>query len=237
MLISIVIPAFNEEKRLPNTLKKIISYISSKKIQAEILVVDDGSKDDTSKIAKSFAKSNVKLLSYGCNRGKGYAVRYGVLHSKGDLVLFSDADLSTPIEELEHFLVHIYAGFDIVIASRALPKSSILIHQPWYRELMGKSFNAVVRALAVKKIHDTQCGFKLFTKHASKIIFSKAIVEGFGFDVELLFLAQKFGLRIREEPVQWINSKETKVSPVKDTLSMLGEIVKIRFNETKGLYD
>lgn len=232
MKLSIVIPSYNEEKRIKTTLESIKGYVNDKKLNAEIIVVDDGSKDNTRKICE---KKNVKLNNKRKNKGKGYSVKEGMLLAKGDYILFSDADLSTPIEELDKFLNYI-DRYDVVIGSRALKKSRIFVKQPLYRVLMGKFFNLLVRLFVVRGIKDTQCGFKLFSKRAAKEIFIRQKLNGFGFDVEILFITQKKGFKIKEVPVVWKNAEGTKVNPIKDSLKMFFDILKIRYNSLLGLY-
>jgi dolichyl-phosphate beta-glucosyltransferase len=234
--LSIVIPAYNEEKRLPGTLDNIISYLQTKPYTAEIIVVDDGCKDNTKKVAESFISQfpNLRVVDYGQNRGKGYAVRFGMLQAKGDIVLFSDSDLSTPIEELEKFLPKFEEGYDIVIGSRALKDSIITVSQPWYRVFMGKTFNLIVRTLFWTRITDTQCGFKAFTRKAVQDIFPRQTVFGFGFDVEVLFIGKKLGYKIAECPVIWENSEDSRVSAIKDSIKMFWDLLVIR-NRLRGI--
>ncbi|MCK4521213.1 MAG: glycosyltransferase family 2 protein [Nanoarchaeota archaeon] len=232
-MLSVIIPAYNEEKRIGKTLERIISYLDSKKYSYEIIVVDDGSRDRTRDVVRGVR--NVKINKKRKNMGKGYSVKEGMLIAKGDYLLFSDADLSTPIEELEKLMNYI-KKYDVIIGSRALKESDIQIRQPFYREYMGKIFNFFVQILTVKGIRDTQCGFKLFTKKAAKEIFSKQKIDGFGFDVEVLFIARKKGFKIKEVPIVWRNSINTKVSPVKDSVRMFYDILKVRLNSMKGKY-
>ena len=230
-MLSIIIPAYNEQNRISKTLYKLNSYFEGK--EYEIIIVNDGSNDKTVEIVQNIGLDNVVLVNNPGNKGKGYSVRNGMYHAKGDLLLFSDADLSTPIEELEKFMPLIDQGFDVVIGSRALKESNIEKHQPYYREAMGKVFNVIVQSLVIKGIKDTQCGFKLFTREAVKKIFPKQKLDGFSFDVEILFLAKKFGYKIKEIPVTWINDEETKVSSIKDSSRMFIDILKIRLNHLK----
>ncbi len=231
--ISVVIPAYNEEKRLPGTLKKIKNFFKTNKIKNEIIVVDDGSTDNTVSVAKKY---KIKILKNEKNSGKGYSVKRGVFSAKGDIILFTDADLSTPIEFLKHFINEHNSGFDVVIASRALSGSEVKIPQPPLRELSGKIFNIFVRLITWLPIHDTQCGFKSFTQNAAKKIFSRLTIWGFGFDVESLYIAKKSGFKISEYPVTWYNSNATKVDFFKDSTRMFFELFKIRFNDIRGLY-
>lgn len=225
-MISIIIPAYNEEERIGVSIEKINKYLNSENINAEIIVVDDGSNDNTVNIASKF--SNVKVIKQDKNKGKGAAVRRGMLAAKGDFRIFTDADLSTPIYELKKLLDYFNKGYDVCIGSRAVDYSLIKEHQPWYREMMGKTFNKIVQLLVVKGIKDTQCGFKGFNKSAAEKIFSKAKIDGFAFDVELVFLAGKFNLKIAEIPVEWYNDERSKVNPITDSTKMFIEILKIR---------
>lgn len=237
--ISVVIPAFNEEKRIGKTLEKTISYFDSLDYPYEIIIVDDGSIDGTLGIVKRFADryKEVQVLRSDINHGKGFSVRKGMLTSRGQYVLFSDADLSTPIYEVRKMLEWLGKGYDIVIGSRGLRESDIQTHQPWYRENMGKIFNMLVRLIAVRGIKDTQCGFKCFKKEAIKDIFNKQTITHFGFDVEVLWIALKRGYRIKEVPVQWSNDLNSKVNPVLDSIRMFSGVIKIRINDLRGLYD
>lgn len=225
-MISIIIPAYNEEERICVSLEKIINYINSENINAEIIVVDDGSKDKTFEVSSIFPE--VKVVKQDKNKGKGAAVRRGMLEAKGDFRIFSDADLSTPIYELKKLIEMYEKGYDVCIGSRAVDYSMIKEHQPWYREMMGKTFNKIVQLLVVKGIKDTQCGFKGFRKEAAEKIFSIAQIDGFAFDVELVFLAGRFNFKIIEIPVEWYNDERSKVNPLTDSTKMFLEILKIR---------
>ncbi|MEI7541930.1 MAG: dolichyl-phosphate beta-glucosyltransferase [bacterium] len=235
-LISIVIPAYNEEKRLPDTLKKLLKFVSSKKINAEIIVVDDGSKDDTAAVVLALKNPKIKLIKNTKNMGKGFSVQNGVKNAKGDIILFTDADMSTPIKHLSEFIQYHKEGYEVVIASRDLVESKVIVPQSPFREISGKVFNLMVRLVTGLPIHDTQCGFKSFTKKASKLIFSKQTIVGFGFDVEILFIAHSHKLSIKEAAVEWYNAPGTKVSFFKDSLRMFAELFKIRLNGLKGIY-
>lgn len=229
-VLSIVIPAYNEEKRLGLTLRKIIDYLDSRQIQAEIIVVDDGSKDKTTAVAREILGDwpLQKVVSLPENQGKGAAVKEGLLQASGEFILFSDADLSTPIEELEKMLPLARLGYQVVIASRALPESEIKKRQSWLREHMGKTFNFLVRLLLIKDIKDTQCGFKLFEQKAARKIFSELQTKGFAFDVEALALARRFGYKIAQIPVAWVNSPESRVGLVRSSVGMFIELLKIK---------
>jgi len=203
----------------------------------EIIVVDDGSRDGTSRIVTDAASDDprIKLLRNETNRGKGYSVRRGVLASAGDLVLFSDADLSTPIEEFDGLLKSI-SDFDMVIASRSLPDSNVVLHQPFYREFMGKIFNLFVQVMLVPGIIDTQCGFKLMTRKAADAVFRVARIDSFSFDVEMLLIARRFGLGVKDMPVRWIDSRGSKVHPIRDSAHMLLDLFRIKLYDISGLY-
>lgn len=228
--LTVVVPAYNEEKRIGFSLFRIKDYLQSRKIGAEIIVVDDGSIDRTGEVAREILADypEFSLINFPVNRGKGAAVRAGMLQARGELVLFTDADLSTPIEELEKFLPLAREGYEVIIGSRALPDSIIKERQSWWREHLGKCFNLLVRLLVLKGFKDTQCGFKLFRKEAARDIFSRLETEGFTFDVEVLLLARKLGYRIAQLPVVWVNHPETRVRLVSGSLKMLGELIKIR---------
>ncbi|MFA4043961.1 MAG: hypothetical protein HZRFUVUK_000743 [Candidatus Fervidibacterota bacterium] len=240
-LVSVVIPAYNERNRLPQTLKRIIDYARQRRLHCEIIVVDDGSEDDTSEVALLTANElsfgDLRVIRYTPNMGKGFAVRSGMLASRGRFILFTDADLSTPIEELDKLLKPIADGLcDIAIASRALPDSKLQVRQPLFRELLGRAFNVVVQALLLPGIKDTQCGFKCFRRETAFDVFPRQRVFGFAFDVEILFIARKLGYRIVEVPVCWINSPETKVKLFKHGFQMLLHVLLIRWNAFCGKY-
>ncbi|MBC7349166.1 MAG: glycosyltransferase family 2 protein [Candidatus Aminicenantes bacterium] len=228
--LSVVVPAYNEEKRIGFSLFRIKDYLQSRQLSAEVIVVDDGSTDRTAEVSREIMADypEFRVISHPVNRGKGAAVRTGALQSRGELVLFTDADLSTPIEELEKFLPLAREGYEVVIGSRALPESEIKERQGWLRERLGKSFNLLVRLLVLKGFKDTQCGFKLFQKEAAREIFFRLETEGFAFDVEVLLLARKLGYKIAQVPVVWVNHPESRVQLVRGSLKMLGELIKIR---------
>jgi dolichyl-phosphate beta-glucosyltransferase len=240
--ISVVIPAYNEEERIGATVLRIKDYLEKKGYEYEIIVVDDGSNDKTAEVVARFLPRSqgglpqIQLLQNKGNKGKGFSVKRGVLNSKGDYILFSDADLSTPIEELDKLLEYIKSGFDIAIGSRGLKESDVQIHQAWHRERMGKIFNLLVRIFVLRGIKDTQCGFKCFSRGVAYKLFPKQLLEGFGFDVEILYLARKKGYSIKEVPVKWYNSPQTRVNALRDSIRMFMELVKIRINDWKGKY-
>lgn len=239
MYLSVIIPAYNEEKRIGNTLLMIHTYLQQQPYTAEILVVDDGSQDGTSSIVGAFdvGPPTIQLLHNERNRGKGYSVRRGFLYAKGDYLLFSDADLSTPIAEMEKLFAALDEPCDIAIGSRALPGARVEVHQPRYREYLGRLFNMVVRLFAVPGIFDTQCGFKCFKRQAALAICERMTTERFGFDVEMLYLACQLGYRVREVPVIWRHSPQTRVRMRQDAISMLGDLFRIRLNDYRGRYN
>ena len=236
--ISVIIPAYNEQARIRNTIEKIVKYLKKNNYDYELLIVDDASSDNTSNIVKKLAirDRNIKLLKNKINKGKGYSVKKGILNSKKPLILFLDADFSTPIEELRKFAIYL-DRYSIIIGSRRLKGSNIVIKQPFYREFAGRVFNLFVRLLIVDGMNDTQCGFKLFKKDIATKIFSKQRLNGFGFDVEILFLAKKFGYKVKDIPVTWKDSaKHSKVNAIKHSIAMFFDLLKIRFNNIFQLY-
>ena len=235
--LSIVIPSFNEELRLPVTLADISSYIRASKRETEVIVVDDGSTDRTGDIASSFRKEiqRLRVIRNEQNRGKGYSVRRGMLEARGRIVLFTDADLSAPIDEADK-LIAALADHDVAIGSRALNRKLISVRQSLFRENAGIIFNLIVRAILRLPFVDTQCGFKAFRRERCQIIFQQQRIERFGFDPELLYLARHHGLRSIEIPVRWAHSPATKVSMLRDSLQMFLDVFIIRWNALKGRY-
>lgn len=227
--LSVIIPAYNEEDRIGATLTSITAYLRKQPYMSEVIVVDDGSRDRTVERAAVSLSGMERhtILRLPRNRGKGAAVREGVLNAAGEFILFSDADLSTPIEELDRFWTWMDQGYDVVIGSRALTGADIQIRQSFFRELMGKTFNVFVRRLLLKGIPDTQCGFKLFRGSVAKAVFSSCAVDGFSFDVEALYLCGPEH-RIRQVPVVWRNSPQSKVRIVRSSMSMLKDLWRIR---------
>lgn len=241
-MLSIIIPAFNEAERLGASLNTILSYVEREARDAEIIVIDDGSRDDTAKIAEQVFASKPEIASrvirYEQNRGKGYAVRTGLLAARGEIALFSDADLSTPIEETPKLVEPIARGeVDVSFGSRALDRSLIGTHQPWRREQGGKVFNGLVRALTRLPFWDTQCGFKAFRLSVFRPLLGVMKIDRFGFDVEFLYVANLAGLRLREIAVRWDHCEGTKVNVFRDSRRMFGEVREIRANAKKGVYD
>ncbi|MGA8869549.1 MAG: dolichyl-phosphate beta-glucosyltransferase [Candidatus Acidiferrales bacterium] len=239
--LSIIIPAYNEEKRLGRTLTHIREYFDAHPAGPggiEIIVVDDGSTDGTARLVKEWTREmpSLRLVSNGENRGKGYSVRHGMLEARGRVALFTDADLSSPIEESQKLLRAIRVGNDVAIGSRALNRSLIAVHQSRFREIAGMIFNGFVRLFTELPFEDTQCGFKAFVRERSRIIFEQQRTEGFGFDPEILFLAQRHGLRSVEVPVRWAHDPATKVHVLRDSLLMFADLIYIRCNVLTGRY-
>jgi dolichyl-phosphate beta-glucosyltransferase len=228
--LSIVIPAYNEEKRLPGTLHRVLEWLGQRGLDfSEIVVVDDGSRDNTVGVAEE--RSGVRVLRNPGNRGKGYAVRHGMLDARGDWILYSDADLSAPIEDAERlYQAAIESSAAIVIGSRAIDRSLVSVHQSGFREWGGRAFNVVMRLVTGLRFHDTQCGFKLYRRDAAQTVFSRQKLDGFSFDVEDLYLARKAGLKAIEVPVRWANVEGTKVS-MGQAMKSFTDLLKIRFGK------
>lgn len=239
--LSIVIPAFEEEDRLGRSLSLIVEYLRANEPSTEVIVVDDGSGDRTAQVAEDFFAGvpdiPANVIRYEQNRGKGYAVRTGLLAARAGIGLFSDADLSTPISELPKLIDPIRSGeFDVTFGSRALDRSLIGTHQPWRREQGGKVFNLVVRTLTRLPFWDTQCGFKAFDLSKFRPLLGLMQIDRFGFDVEFLYVAHLHGLRLKEIPVRWDNDDRSKVNVFRDSLRMFNEVREIRRNAKKGVY-
>jgi len=237
--LSIVIPAYNESARIGAALEQVLACVHESKWTAEVIVVDDGSRDSTAEIVREFAKrdSIVRLIQNQVNRGKGFSVRNGMLHSSGDVMMFTDADLSSPMIETERLLNAIREGADIAIGSRWLDKGRQTKHQPWYRQMFGRCFNAVTRLVMGLPFADTQCGFKAFRREAAYTVFQLQRIERWGFDPELLFIARKRGYTVREVPVTWGHDERSRLSYLKDGITMLEELVYIRWNAFIGAYN
>ena len=240
--LSIIIPAYNEAVRLAKTLSSMVAYLSDSWPEAELIVVDDGSTDQTASLARqTFADAKnlrTSVISYKSNLGKGRAVRLGLLAARGDVALFSDADLSTPITETPKLVDPIMRGeCDLTFGSRALDRNLIGVHQPWRREQGGRIFNLAVRLATGLPFWDTQCGFKAFRMAACRPLVEAATVDRFGFDVELIYLAYRAGLRLREIPVRWDHNEGSKVSVMSDSFRMLNEVGLIRQQARRGVYD
>jgi dolichyl-phosphate beta-glucosyltransferase len=235
---SIVIPAYNESARIPATLRSVVDCIRGRGWSAEVVVVNDGSRDDTAGVVREFALDapEVRLLENPSNRGKGYSVRSGILHALGDIVMFTDADLSSPIEEAEGLFAAIASGADIAIGSRWLATSRQTHRQPLYRQVFGRCFNALTRMVMNLPFADTQCGFKAFTRSAAQTVFQLQTIERWGFDPEILFIALKRGYHIQEVAVSWAHDERTRISYLRDGLQMLKELAIVRWNAMIGRY-
>jgi glycosyltransferase involved in cell wall biosynthesis len=235
---SIVIPAFNEGARIPATLESVLSCVRAKGWAAEIIVVNDGSQDATAEVVRDFARTapEVRLIENSGNRGKGYSVRSGILQALGEVVMFTDSDLSAPIEEAERLFAAIEQGADIAIGSRWLESGRQTHRQPLYRQFFGRCFNAVTRGVMGLRFADTQCGFKAFTRPAAQTIFQLQTIERWGFDPEILFIALKRGYHVVEVPVSWAHDERSRMSYLRDGMKMLEEIAVIRWNALLGRY-
>jgi dolichyl-phosphate beta-glucosyltransferase len=238
---SIVIPAYNEGKRLGATLEKVLGYVRLQgwNAEVEVIVVNDGSRDDTAEIVRGFAAKDaaVRLVENPGNRGKGYSVRNGMLSARGEVVLFSDADLSSPIEEMPKLLAVLAAGADIAIGSRWLRTELQTRRQSLHRQVFGRVFNLLLRIILGLRFKDTQCGFKAFTRRAAQTILPLQRIERWGFDPEILFLARKFGFRVEEVAVLWGHSGDTRIHPLLDGARMFQEMLRIRWYDLTGKYD
>ncbi len=237
--LSIVIPAYNESARIEATLERVMACVYKEAWDAEVLVIDDGSKDDTAAIVKRWMDLHPRLhlIQNPGNRGKGYSVRNGLLQAAGDVVMFTDADLSAPMEEATRLLDAIAAGADVAIGSRWLDRARQTHHQPLYRQFFGRCFNAITRGVMGLPFKDTQCGFKAFRREAAQIIFRLQRIERWGFDPEILFIARKLRYSIKEVPVTWGHDERSRMSYLKDGMKMLEEMAIIRFNSLAGRYD
>jgi glycosyltransferase involved in cell wall biosynthesis len=242
-LISVVIPAFNEEARLGSTLEKILAYLDGRRLAAEIVLVDDDSRDATFSIATRFCSDHglaerMQILRSRPNQGKGFSIRRGMRAARGTFALMTDADLSSPIEELDKLEREVVNGpRDIAFGSRDVEGSVVAIHQSWFRENSGKIFNRFVRLITDLPFRDTQCGFKLFKMSTCRALFEKQRVFGFGFDVELLYIARKWGLSMKEVPVVWRHAPGSKVRFATDAPRMFLDLFRIRWNDRRGYYD
>jgi glycosyltransferase involved in cell wall biosynthesis len=236
--LSIVIPAYDEALRLPRAVRDLRSFLDGYRLSTEVIVVQNGSRDATLQVAESAATEDprFRVLDLGQQRGKGLAVRAGILQARGRLVLFCDADFSMPVDQIDRIVNALENGADVAIASREV-RGSQRIGEPPHRHLMGRVFNFVVRALAVPQIEDTQCGFKGFQQAAAKDLFGRQRIDGWAFDVEILMLARRRGYRIAEVPITWVHDAASRVSPTKDTVRMVREILMIRRNLRRGTYD
>jgi glycosyltransferase involved in cell wall biosynthesis len=235
--LSIIIPSYNEELRLPATLERIAAYIQAFSRETEVLVVDDGSRDRTAAVAETFRGKipALRVIANGANRGKGYSVRHGIQEARGRIALFTDADLSAPIEEAGKLVAALETN-DLAIGSRAMDRSLISVHESLLREFAGIVFNMMVRLILRLPFVDTQCGFKAFRRDRCGILFEQQTIEGFGFDPELLYLARHHGLRAVEIPVRWGHSPATKVNMLRDSIQMFVDVFTIRWNSLAGRY-
>jgi glycosyltransferase involved in cell wall biosynthesis len=236
MFLSVIVPAYNEEQRLPDSLRRIVGYLEKQEYTSEVVVVDDGSEDGTAQVVEEMM-TELPILSLirTEHRGKGHAVKRGMLAGRGEYLFICDADLSMPIEELYKFLPPVLEGYDVAIASREIPGAR-RYDEPSHRHFMGRVFNWMVRLFAVRGFQDTQCGFKCFRREAARDVFTCQTMDGWGFDVEVLFIAQKRGYVIVEVPINWYYSANSRIHPVRDSVGMFTEVLKIRLNDWKGLY-
>jgi len=235
---SIVLPAYNESERVASTLEKILAHSEQRGWKTEVIVVNDGSTDDTARLVSGYAARHpgVRLLDNPGNRGKGYSVRNGMLHATGDILLFSDADLSSPIVEADKLFAAIAAGADVAIGSRWLKAELQTKRQPLHRQVFGRAFNLALRIVLGLNFKDTQCGFKAFTRDAAQKLFTLQKIERWGFDPELLYLARTLHLKVVEVPVTWSHREGTRINPLRDGIRMLGEMLTIRWNALSGKY-
>lgn len=239
MKISIIVPSYNESHIIEKTLINIVEYFNKQSFDYQVIVVDDGSTDKTRECVRKFCSShkNIEVLENNSNRGKGYAVRKGILHGEGDYLLFMDADLATPLSEFEKFRPKIFLKKPIIVGSRKMNGANIIQHQPFLREAMGKVFTFLTNFILGCRLTDYTCGFKIFSKIAAKDLFSKQITERWAYDAEIMFLANKYGYPIEEIPVTWSNKPNTKVKLLKDAINSLFELILIRYNYLKGRYN
>ena len=236
-LLSLIIPAFNEGARLPTTLPQIVEYLQAQQFTSEVIVVDNNSSDETARIAEEFAAEYpfIRVLSES-RQGKGAAVRTGMMAAMGEYIFMADADLSMPITEIKKFLPPVLEGYDVGIASREVP-GAVRYNEPAYRHLMGRVFNLIVKIIAVPGYQDTQCGFKSFRRSVALDILEGQTIDGWAFDVELLYIARRRGYEIVEVPIDWYYHANSRISPLKDAIEMVREVVRIRLNGWKGIYD
>jgi len=235
--LSLVLPAYDESARIAESVERARAYLDARDSASELIVVSDGSRDGTAAIAREVGRGRVEVIELPVNRGKGFAVRVGVAAAQGDVVLFSDVDLSTPLEEVAGFVARHEAGADVVFGSRALLESRVATRQVWWRETMGRAFNQVARRVVPIATRDSQCGFKSFRRDAARAIFRRARIDRYAFDVEVLWIAQRLGLRVEEAPVAWSNDPLSKVHPIRDAARMLVDLAAIRRNTARGAYD
>lgn len=237
--LTVIVPAYNEGERIIPTLESISGYLKKQEYEAEVIVVSNGSTDNTVEVSEGFKDKikNLVVMDTPSKGGKGYAVQQGMKKAKGEYAVFMDADNATRLDEMDNFWKYFEQGYDIVIGSRALPESNITNPQPWYRKLLGKGGNVLIQVLLLPGIKDTQCGFKAFSKKANQSIFPYLTIFGWGFDFETLAIARNRGLNIKEEAITWHDDGDSKVKPVEAAVSTLKELFKIRKNLNKGVYD
>ena len=236
MFLSVIVPAYNEEQRLPGSLRQILGYLEEQEYSSEVIVVDDGGEDGTARVVEGLmAKLPLVSLIRTEHRGKGHAVKRGMLAGQGEHLFICDADLSMPIQELYKFLPPVLEGYDVAIGSREVVGAR-RFDEPPYRHLMGRVFNWTVRLLAVRGFQDTQCGFKCFRREVARDIFNSQTMDGWGFDVEVLYIAQKRGYKMVEVPIDWYYSANSRVHPLRDSIGMFTEVLKIRLNDWRGRY-
>lgn len=235
--LSVIIPAYNEERRLPVTLPQVLAFAEAQDYTVEVLVVDNASTDHTAEIVHRMLAAHPMLsLHYQPVRGKGAAVRKGMMEGRGEYLLIYDADMAMPVREISKFLPPALTGCEVAIASREAP-GAVRYHEPWYRHLMGRVFNLLVRLLAVPGVQDTQCGYKCFQRQAARDIFTTQRIDGWAFDVEILHIALLRGYRIVEVPIEWHYGEGSRISPLRDSWNMVREVLRIRRNGRSGLYD
>ncbi len=236
-LLSIIIPAYNEENRLPESLADVARFVSARDYAIEVIVVNNNSRDRTGEIAEAFAAANRYARAlHEPAQGKGAAVRTGMLAGRGEYLLMCDADFSMPVDEITKFVPDSDADYDVAIASREVPGAR-RIGEPEYRHLMGRIFNLIVRLLAIPGIQDTQCGFKAFRREVAQDVFARQTINGWGFDPEVLFIARRRGYRLREIPITWYYKPQSRVNPIRDSVKMVLEVLKVRLNGWRGAYD
>ena len=235
---SIILPAYNESARIAGTLDKILAHAAQRGWSVEVIVVNDGSSDNTAAIVREYASKHavLRLLENPGNRGKGYSVRNGMLRARGDFLLFSDADLSSPIEEADKLFAAIAQGADIAIGSRWVDRRLQIRRQPLHRRIFGRIFNLALRIILGLQYKDSQCGFKAFTRRSAQAVFPLQKIERWGFDPELLYLARKFGFTVSEVPVTWSHREGTRIHPLRDGIRMFGELLRVRWYALKGNY-
>jgi glycosyltransferase involved in cell wall biosynthesis len=234
--LSVVIPAYNEAKRIGASVRRVLDYLRARPYTWEFIVVDDGSQDETVAVIKEAGGDDVRVVSYQPNRGKGGALQVGMLEAAGEIIVFSDADLSTPIEQIETFLPCFEQGYEIVIGSRKMRGAEIAVRQPLMRRLGGKAFTALSNLILGVRVSDATCGFKAWTRRAAREVFSRQTISGWGFDSEDLLIAHRLGFRIKEIPVRWADNAASRVSLLRDTVRSFSELVRIRLKAWRGEY-